>query len=112
MKNFNYLMDPILFQTFMINLNSLSKKYKTVANDPLIQIYVKQIEKRVNFKIRSGYYLLLSSETMKLILNFYPQRRWNFLEANNLVLVYYKLFKNTCQHESRVLRNLLPNKSF
>ena len=48
------------------------QKHGTVTDNPLIicvnKIYVKKIENRIIFKIKSGYYLeLLTPETMKLL---------------------------------------------
>ena len=39
-----------------------------LTDKPLIKIYVKKIQNRITFKIKSGYFLELSSpETMKLL---------------------------------------------
>ena len=44
------------------------KKHETVTDNPLIMIYVNKIEKRITFKIKTGYYLkLLTRGTMKLL---------------------------------------------
>ena len=44
------------------------KKYKTLAENPPIQIYPNKIKNRIVFKIKTGYKLeLLSPETMKLL---------------------------------------------
>ena len=67
MRNLNYLMDHILYQTLKIILNYL-KKHETVTDNPSIMIYVNKIENRITFKIRTWYYLkLLTPETMKLL---------------------------------------------
>ena len=43
------------------------KKHSESVDDPSVEIYVNQIENRVTFKIKNGYYLeLLTPETMKL----------------------------------------------
>ena len=43
------------------------KEHETVIDKSLIMIYVNEIEKRITFKIKTGYYLeLLMRETMKL----------------------------------------------
>ena len=45
---------------------SLKKHGEKTAN-PLIEIYVNNIENRITFEIKTGYYLeLLTAETMKL----------------------------------------------
>ena len=44
------------------------KKHETVTDNPSIRIYVNNIENRITFKIKRGYYLeLLTPETMKLL---------------------------------------------
>ena len=57
MKHLNYLMNHILFKT-----------HDTVADNSSIMIYVNNMENRITFKIKTGYYLeFLTSETMKLL---------------------------------------------
>ena len=46
MINLICLMDHILFQTFKIILSILLKKHETIANNPLVQIYVNKIKKQ------------------------------------------------------------------
>ena len=44
------------------------KKHGTVPDNPSIRIYVNKIEKRITFKIKTGYYLeLLMPKRMKLL---------------------------------------------
>ena len=44
------------------------KKHETVTDNPSVIIYANEIENRITFKIRTGYYLnFLTSETMKLL---------------------------------------------
>ena len=44
------------------------KKHETIADNPLVQIYVNKIKNRIVFKIKTRYKLeLLSPETMKLL---------------------------------------------
>ena len=44
------------------------KKHSESVDNPSIRIYIKKIENRITFKIKSGYYLeLLTPETMKLL---------------------------------------------
>ena len=44
------------------------KKHSESVDNPPIRIYVNRIEKRITFKIKSGYYLeLLTPETIKLL---------------------------------------------
>ena len=35
------------------------KNHETVSDNPLIRIYINQIEKWITFKIKTGYYLKL-----------------------------------------------------
>ena len=47
------------------HLEYFMKKRETLTDKPPIQIYVNKIQKRVKFKIKSGYYLeLLTAEAM------------------------------------------------
>ena len=44
------------------------KKHETATDNPPIRTYVNQIENRITFRIKKGYYLkLLTPETMKLL---------------------------------------------
>ena len=44
------------------------KKHEAVTDNPSINIYVNEIENRINFKIKTGHHLkLLTPETMKLL---------------------------------------------
>ena len=61
-------MDHILYLINKIVLNTLFKKYETLADNLPIQIYINKIKNRVVFKIKTGYKLeLLSKETMRLL---------------------------------------------
>ena len=43
------------------------KKHGTVTDNPSIKVYVNKVENRITFKMKTGYYLKLSTpETMKL----------------------------------------------
>ena len=56
----------VLYQIFNIILN-IFKKHEKVADYYPITIYVNKIEHRVAFKIRTGYYLDISTfEMVKL----------------------------------------------
>ena len=59
MKNLNYQMDHILYQIFKNILNVSLKKHKTVTDNPSIRIYINDIENRITFKVKTGYYLKL-----------------------------------------------------
>ena len=44
------------------------KKHETIADNPLVQIYVNKIKNSIVFKIKTGYKLeLLSEETTQLL---------------------------------------------
>ena len=44
------------------------KKHETVTDNPSVIIYANEIENRITFKIRTGYYRnFLTSEKMKLL---------------------------------------------
>ena len=50
------------------NFNYIIKKYETVTDNSPIRIYVNKVESRIKFRIKTGYYLELSTpETMKLL---------------------------------------------
>ena len=59
MKNLNYQMDHILYQIFKNILNVSLKKHKTDTDNPSIRIYINDIENRITFKVKTGYYLKL-----------------------------------------------------
>ena len=76
-----------------------------------VQIYVKKIENRVVFKIKTGYELeLLSPETIRLLGDTKKDADQEKdgedapkLEALELVLVHFNLVNNNYQQESKVL---------
>ena len=85
-----------------------------------VQIYVKKIENRVVFKIKTGYELeLLSPETMRLLGGTKKDADQEKdgedapkLEAVELVLVHFNLANNNYQQESKVLFMFMRNKQF
>ena len=96
------------------------KKYKTLTENPPIQIYPNKIKTRIVFKIKTGYKLeLLTSETMRLLgstkkdvnadKNSENVPKLGFVEV---VLVHCNLVKNDYQHTSKVLFSFVPNKHF
>ena len=69
-KNFNYLMDFILYQILhqQYYFQYICKKHETLTNKSSVQIYVNKIQNKITFKIKSGYYLeLLTLKAMKLL---------------------------------------------
>ena len=120
MKCLNYLMDHILYQIFKITLNTSLKKHETVTDNPSIMIYVNKIENRISFKIKTGYYLELStSETMKLLGSTKSKitkdkngENTPHLKINEAILVQCNIVNNDYLQNSRVLYIFVPNKSF
>ena len=96
------------------------KKHETVTDNPPIRIYVKKIENRIIFKIKTGYYLeLLKPERMKLIWStknnkIKDKNGENFphLEITEVVLSHCNIFNKDYQYDSRVFYTFFPNKSF
>ena len=96
------------------------KKHSASVDNPSIIIYVNKIENRITFKIKSGYYLELSTpETMKLLGS--AENKINkdkngenvpHLEIVEVVLVHCNLVNNDYQQNSRILYTFVPNKTF
>ena len=96
------------------------KKHETIADNPLIQIYVNKIKNRLVFKVKTGYKLeLLTEETMQLLGSskkvidktkdgqIVPR-----LQIVEVVLVHCDLVNNNNQQPSKVLFTFAPNKKF
>ena len=65
-KNLNHIMDHIVHQ--IIKIVWVYFEYQTLTDNLLIQIYINKIENRITCIIKSEYYfVLLTSETMKLL---------------------------------------------
>ena len=96
------------------------KKHETLTENPPVQIYSNKIEKRIIFKIKTGYKLeLLTPETMRLLgsakkaVDKYKDGEIvPKLESLEVVLVHCNLFKNDYQHTSKVLFSFVPYKQF
>ena len=79
------------------------KKHETVTDNPSIRIYVNKIEKRITFKVKTGYCLeLLTPKKMNLL----------HLETIEVILANYYIVSKNCQHNLNVLHTFIPNKSF
>ena len=86
----------------------------------MIRIYVKKIENRITFKLKTGYYLDISTrETMKLLRSTKIKIKKDenceivrYLEITEVVLIHCNIVNNYCQQNSRVLETFVPNKSF
>ena len=96
------------------------RKYKTIADNPPVQIYVNKIKNRIVFKIKTGHKLeLLSEETMQLLGSskkvvdkskdgeLVPR-----LETVEVVLLHSNLVNNNHQQASNALFSFVPNKQF
>ena len=96
------------------------KKHSESVDNPSIRIYVNQIENRITFKIKNGYYLeLLTPETMKLlrstenkITKDKSDENVPRLEVIELVLVHCNLVNNDYQQDSRILYAFVSSKAF
>ena len=83
-------------------------------------MYVNEIEKRITFKIETGYYLeLLTSETMKLLGSTKSKitkdengENAPHLEITEVVSIHCNIVNNNYQQNSRVLFTFITNKSF
>ena len=101
-------------------LEYILKKHSENVDNPSIAIYVNQIENRITFKIKNGYYLeLLTPETMKLLGSTESKITKDkngesvpHLEIIQLVLVHCNLVNNDYQQDSRILYKFVPNKPF
>ena len=85
-----------------------------------MRIYVKKIENRITFKLKTGYYLETATrETMKLLRSTKIKITKDencevvrYLEITEVVLIHCNIVNNYCQKNSRVLETFVPNKSF
>ena len=81
-----------------------------------MRIYVNEMEKRIAFKIKAGYYLeLLTPETMKLLRNTKSKRtkdknvgNVSHLEITEVTSVHCDIVNNDYQHDSSVLYTFTP----
>ena len=95
------------------------KKHETLTDNPPVKIYPNKIKNRIAFKIKTGYKLELTPETMKLLgsTNKVADKDKNSenvpkLQIVAVVLVHCNLVKNDYQHTSEVLFTFVPNKKF
>ena len=90
-----------------------------MADNPPVQIYVNKIKSGISFKIKVGYKLELTEETMQLLESSKKSIENNKdgeilprLEAVEVVLVHCNLVNNSYQQASKVLFTFVPNKQF
>ena len=118
MMNLNYQMDHILYQIFKIILSIFKKNNENIDN-PSIRLNVNKIENRIIFKIKTGYYLELSTpETMKLLGSTENKitkdkngENVPHLHITEVVLVHCNIANNDYQQDSRVLYTFVPKKT-
>ena len=91
-----------------------------MTDNPPIRIYVNQIENRIIFTLKIGYYLeLLKLETITLLGSTKSKINKDEngenvprLEITEAVLVHCDIANNDYQQNSRILYKFFPNKSF
>ena len=96
------------------------KKRNENIDNSSIKKYVNEIENRITFKIKTGYYIeLLAPETMKSLGSTENEitkdkngEDVHHLEITEVVLVRCNIVNNDYQQDSRVLRTLVPNMPF
>ena len=96
------------------------KKHGENSDNPSIRIYENEIENRITFKIKTGYYLeLLTPETIKLLGSTENQiakdengENVPHLEITEVVIVHCNIVNNDYQQDLRVLYKFVPNKPF
>ena len=96
------------------------KKHNENFDNRSIRMCVNNIENRITFKIKNGYYLeLLTPETMNLRENTESKitkdkngENEPHLEITEVVLVHCNLANNDYQQDSRILYTSIPNKPF
>ena len=68
MKNLNYLMESYSTPDIQDYFEYILKQHAEKTINPSIRTYVNKIESTITFKIKTGYYLKLSTpEIMKLL---------------------------------------------
>ena len=99
----------------------ISKKHGEKAANPSIKIYINKIENGIRFKIKTRYYLELSTpETMKLLGSTKRKITKNENGENlpclesmaQVALIHCNVVNNSYQKSSRVLYRFAHNKTF
>ena len=94
------------------------QKNETVTDNPSIS--VNEIENRIIFKIKKGYYFQLLTHVTKKLLGSTKSKitrdenskNMPHLEITEVVLVHCNIVKNDYQHNLRTLHTFVRNKSF
>ena len=99
-------------------MNISYKKHGEKTDNRSTRIDINEIENRITFKIKTGYYLELC-KTMKLlgttkikITKDENVANVPHLEITEVVLIHRNIFNNDYQQDSRMLYKFVPNKSF
>ena len=99
-------------------MNISYKKHGEKTDNRSTRIDINEIENRITFKIKTGYYLELC-KTMKLLgtTKIKITKDENIanvphLEITEVVLIHRNIFNNDYQQDSRMLYKFVPNKSF
>ena len=95
------------------------KKHGEKTVNPSIRTYTNNIENRITFKIKTGYYLeRLTPETMKSLRSTKSKKTKDkndenvpYLEITEIVLIHCNYVNNSYQKNLRVLHTFIPNKS-
>ena len=90
------------------------EKHGEDIDEPPVQIYVNEIEKRITFKIKDGYSLeLLTPKTVSLLGSNENKTAKDknggnvpHLEITEVVLVHFNIVNNDYQQDSRVCTRL------
>ena len=112
----NYLMDHILYLISKIILNMYLKTHEGKTVKSSIKIYINKIKNRIKFKIKTGYYLELSTpESIKLLSSTKSKitkdengENLPYSEITETVLIYCNVVSNNYQQSSRVFIHLFP----
>ena len=110
MMNLYYLIDRIMFKISRL-FELYHQKDEAVTDDPPVKIYVNEIQNRITYRIKTGYYLkLLTPKTMKLLGSTKSKitkdgngENVPHLEIIEVVLVHCNIVNNGYQQNSRVL---------
>ena len=89
-----------------------------MTDNPLIRLCIVKSENKFTFKIKSGYFLKLSTlETVKLLesaknkINIDINGKYMpHLEINEVLLVHCNIVNNDYQKDSRFLNTVVPKK--
>ena len=88
------------------------KKHETIADNPLVKIYLNKIRNRIVFKKKTDYKLELLGSSKRVIEKKKDGEIVPRLEGVEVVLVHLNLVNNNYQQISKVLFAFVPNKQF